>query len=110
MGLQSLKGDKPTLAEAKIGKNYLDGEELYQLHILCEQWLIESAAIRARKMTMAQLAVKFDELLKFQGHEVFGAYKDFLRDRAHAHAARELEAWKERTAKEVVAPKKRPAA
>lgn len=103
MGLQNMKGARPTLADAQVGKNYLLDPELYQLHILCEQWLlfVESAAIRGRRMTMAQLAQRFDDLLRLQGHEVFTDYKDYLRDRAKKHAALELDAWRARAATQV---------
>jgi hypothetical protein len=40
MGLQVFEGNMPTINEAKIGKNYLDRDELYTLHLLCEQFLL----------------------------------------------------------------------
>jgi hypothetical protein len=40
MGLTSIGNKKVVLTDAKIGKNYLDGDELYALHILCEQFLL----------------------------------------------------------------------
>ena len=51
MGLTSTKSGAPTLADAKVGKNYLMTDELYALHILCEQFLlfVESRADHARR-------------------------------------------------------------
>jgi hypothetical protein len=89
MGVQSTKGDEPTLDEAKVGKNYLDADELYTLHILCEQFLLyaESTALRGRQLTMQQLDTKLDQLLETNEYPVFREYKEFLRERAIKHAA-----------------------
>jgi hypothetical protein len=99
MGLTDMKGDYPTRVDVGTGKNYLREDELYALHILCEQFLlfVESKAIRGQKMTMVELSTKFDDLLRFQGHAVFPEYKDYLKDKANAHAMREYDAWFERT-------------
>ena len=91
MGLQSFAGNLPTMDESKIGKNYLDGDELYRLHILCEQFLLyaESAALRGKRLTMAELDSKFDALLAVADYPVFPGYKDYLRDKAIRHAQAE---------------------
>lgn len=91
MGLQNFEGNLPKVDEAKIGKNYLDKDELYTLHILCEQFLLfaESRAIRGKTLTMSQLAEKLDELLRVNDYPVFPGYKDYLRDRATRHAQAE---------------------
>lgn len=99
MGLTDMKGEYPTRSDVGTGKNYLDENELYALHILCEQFLlfVESKAIRGQQMTMAELSAKFDDLLRFQGHSVFSQYSDYLKPKADAHAQREYDAWSERT-------------
>ncbi len=93
MGLTTFPGDLPKVADAKIGKNYLSETELHILRIVVEQFLlyVESKAMRGLKMTMTELAKKFDELLRVNGYEVFVGYqrKDFLRDRADKHAVAE---------------------
>jgi hypothetical protein len=93
MGLTSMKGDLPKKADTTVGKNYLQRDEIYVLHILCEQFLLyaESRAIRGKSMTMDDLARKLDELLKTNDYAVFTGYRDFLKDRAMEHAATE---WK----------------
>jgi hypothetical protein len=91
MGLQSFDGNMPTMDEAKIGKNYLDRDELYTLHILCEQFLlyVESKAIRGKTMTMGELGRKLDELLRVNDYPIFGGWKDFMKDKAIRHAQAE---------------------
>ncbi|MCH9052360.1 MAG: virulence RhuM family protein [Proteobacteria bacterium] len=98
MGLTSTKSGAPTKRDAKIGKNYLDSDELYALHILCEQFLLyaESRAIAGQVMTMNKLNRKFDELLEVQGYSVFKEYKEYLAARAKAHAEREFEVYRQR--------------
>lgn len=98
MGLQSMKGKMPTVKEAQIGKNYLQRDELYTLHILCEQFLLyaESKAIRGQKMTMKSLLTKLDTLLEMNEYPVFPGYKNRLKDIAMDHARLELERYRER--------------
>ena len=49
MGLQRVAGDAPSVDEARIAANYLDRDELYALHVLCEQFLlyVQGQAARA---------------------------------------------------------------
>lgn len=98
MGMTTIKGDVPERADADIGKNFLDDQELYSLHILCEQFLlfVESKAIRGQKLTMTELSGKFDELLRVQGHSVFTHYDEYLAQRAKSHAMKEFDLWRER--------------
>ena len=89
--MQAFEGNLPTTDEAKIGKNYLDRDELYTLHLLCEQFLlyVESKAMRGKSMTMAELGRKLDELLRVNDYSVFTGWKDFLKDKAIRHAQAE---------------------
>ena len=93
MGVQSTKGTTPTKQETTVGKNYLESDELYVLHILCEQFLLyaESRAIRGHSMSMDELAAKLDSLLATNDYPVFGGYRDYLKKAAADHAAKE---WK----------------
>ena len=63
---------------------------------LCEQFLlfVESRALRGLSLTMAEMSQKFDELLRVQGHPVFSGYKDYLKNKAVAHAVRELSVYR----------------
>jgi len=84
MGLQTIKGERPSPADAIVAKNYLDSDELYALHILCEQFLlfVESRSLRGQELTMEDMSVKFDELIKVQGHPVFINYKAYIAQKA----------------------------
>lgn len=100
MGLKSMKGEFPVRADIDVGKNYLDKDEIYALHILCEQFLlfVESKALRGQKLTMRELSEKFDQLLVLQGHTVFTDYVNgYLRQKARMHAHAEFDLWRERT-------------
>lgn len=98
MGLTSTKSGRPTKTDATVGKNYLDPDELYALHLLCEQFLLfaESKAIRGHELTMAEMSAKFDELLEVQGYPVFSEYGDYLKTAALNHAERELDVYRHR--------------
>ncbi len=93
VGLTSMSGSRPSHADVQKAKNYLDKDELYQLHLLCEQFLlfVETAALRGRHLTMQELSLKFDEMLRLIGVPVFTEYRDALADRARRHAITELE-------------------
>ena len=98
MGLTSTSSGRPTKADAGVGKNYLQSDELYALHILCEQFLLfaESKAIRGQELTMREMDEKFDQLLEVQGYPVFSEYGAYLKDAAVKHAGRELEVYRQR--------------
>lgn len=92
MGVQHYAGNLPKKDEIQIGKNYLDKDELYRMHILCEQFLLfaESSALRGKQLTMKQMAAKLDDLLKLNEYPVFSGYKEYLKDRATRHAQAEF--------------------
>ncbi len=91
MGLRTHSGDVPTIAEAKIATNYLDADELFILHSLCELFLltIEAKARRKEPMTMRDLGAKLDALLRLEDYPVLAGRKDFHKDRAIRHAQAE---------------------
>lgn len=97
MGLQAIKGQKPTSSDIHVGKNYLNESELYSLHILCEQFLlfVELRAMRGAGLTMIEMGEKFDDLLAVQEVPIFRDYDDYLKGRAKAHAEREYAVWKQ---------------
>jgi hypothetical protein len=89
MGLQTFDGNLPTVQEAKVGKNYLEENELVVLHILAEQFLlyVQSKAVRNKPMTMSELGAKLDDLIAVNDYEVFPGYKRGIdRQRADEHA------------------------
>ena len=58
---------------------------------------VECKAVRGQLLTMAELADRFGELMRVQGHEIFPEYQGFLIARGKAHAHSEYNAWFERT-------------
>jgi len=66
MGLQTFKGELPTLEEARTAKNYLDEKELKSLNLLVSGYLdfAERQAEREIPMTMADWISHVDNILK----------------------------------------------
>lgn len=100
MGLQTMKGERPTVEDATTGKNFLKPEELYRLHLLSEQFLLyaESTALAKRPMTMSSLHGQLDRLLTLNEYPVFDGYKDYIKDEALRHAKAELGLYRKRIA------------
>ena len=98
MGLTATKSGTPTKQDAKTSKNYLNSQELYTLHLLCEQFLlfVESAAIRGRHLTMTEMSNAFDDLIRVQGYPLFKDYEAYLKARAMQHAEKEFQVYKQR--------------
>ncbi len=98
LGLLTMDGNEPTLKDAQVGKNYLNPEELYRLHLLSEQFLLfaESTALMQKKMTMQSLHEQLDRLLTLNNYDVFDGYKDFIKDEAMRHAQMEFDLYKQR--------------
>lgn len=96
MGLHSFAGKSPTIKDATTGKNYLNENELYRLHILSEQFLLfaEGTALSGKKMTMSSLHKQLDRLLILNDYQVFGGYNDYLKADADEHARREHKMFK----------------
>jgi len=98
MGLYSMKGSFPTMAEIKVGKNYLKPDEIYKLHLLSEQFLLyaESTALRGKSMTMASLHKQLDRLLTLNDYDVLPGYTDYIKNQAIEQARQEFEMYKKR--------------
>lgn len=95
MGLTSIHGRTPTIAEAKVAKNYLTPDELEALENISEQFLLfaESKAFRGQKMTMEELSFKLNTLLTANDYPVLYEYKTYLRDKADNHVRQQLESY-----------------
>lgn len=72
MGMTSFKGKRPTLAEAKIAKNYLNAEELDTLNHLVSAYLdlAELQALRRKPMYMKDWIARLDDYLRMTDSEV----------------------------------------
>ena len=72
MGLTVVKGNRPTLAEAKTAKNYLNEEELGTLNRLVSAYLdlAELQAMRKKPMYMKDWVARLDDYLRMTDSEV----------------------------------------
>ena len=72
MGMTSFKGKRPTLAEAKVAKNYLNEEELDTLNHLVSAYLdlAELQAMRRKPMSMKDWNARLDDYLRMTESEV----------------------------------------
>lgn len=109
VGLQTMASSRPQMGDVTVAKNYLNDDELYSLHILCEQFLlfVESRSLRGHRLTMQEMSDKFDDLIEVQGHPIFKGYKDYLVQKAKNHAIKELERYRDRVIADKHAERKR---
>ena len=72
MGMTVVKGNRPTLAEAKTAKNYLNQEELGTLNRLVSAYLdlAELQAMRKKPMYMKDWVARLDDYLRMTDSEV----------------------------------------
>ena len=72
MGMTAVKGKRPTLAEAKTAKNYLNEEELGTLNRLVSAYLdlAELQAMRKKPMYMKDWVARLDDYLRMTDSEV----------------------------------------
>ena len=72
MGMKGFKGDLPTLAEAKIAKNYLDEKELKVLNNLVSGYFdfAEIQAMRKNPMYMKDYIEQLDSILSATGENI----------------------------------------
>lgn len=100
MGLQTIKGEVPTVEEAKTGKNYLSASEIRGLENICEQFILfaESKAMRGKRMFMEELSHRLNALLEANEYPVLYEYKSYLKASADTHARLELDRYRSRIA------------
>ncbi len=96
MGLISLSGETPTREEARIGKNYLNAEELEFLENIAEQFLLfcESAVMRRKEMMMEEFLTRLNMLLMANEYPVLYDYPSYLRSQANTHVDNELKRYR----------------
>ncbi len=99
MGMTCFSGNKPTLEEAKIAKNYLDEKELDILNRIVSMYLdfAELQAINRKPMYMKDWAAKLDDFLKINDREVLIHFGAVSHEAALEKARREYEIYRERT-------------
>lgn len=100
MGMMTLGNRAPTLADARVAKNYMDETELRSMEILGEQWLLyaEGMAMRRNAVSMTRLLNKLAELIELNEYSTFPGYAGIKGTRAQAdeHARRQLELYRAR--------------
>lgn len=98
IGLVTFSGKQPCLDDARVGKNYLNEDELRALENISEQFLLfaESKAFRGQKMTMEELSFKLNTLLTANDYPVLYQYDGYRRKAANEHAKQALGEWKSR--------------
>ncbi|MCJ2043020.1 virulence RhuM family protein [Methylobacterium sp. J-078] len=103
MGMTTQLNARPTLADAKIAKNYLSPEELKLQMLAGEAFFVyvENMIARDRTMTTSQLLAKIDEVFKFNEIPQFPGYVGPYRKPAvEAHVKAQYELFKTRTAQD----------
>lgn len=103
MGMKTQLNGKPTLAAAKIAKNYLSPEELKLQMLAGEAFFVyvENMIARDRTMTTSQLLAKIDEVFKFNEIPQFPGYiGPYIKPQVDAHVKAQYELFKNRTAQE----------
>jgi hypothetical protein len=98
MGLTTWQGDKIKKTDVVIAKNYLDEQEMKELNLLAEQYLVfaESQALQRKVMYMADWMKKLHDLLTINEREILMDAGRISRALAEDIATREYERYKEK--------------
>lgn len=100
MGMTTQLNNRPTLADAKIAKNYLSPEELKLQMLAGEAFFIyvENMVTRGRAMTTSQLLAKIDEVFKFHEMPEFPGYTGpYIKPQVEAHVKTQYDLFKTRS-------------
>ena len=103
MGLTSFPGAQPTLAEAKVAKNYLNERELRSMGQLVSGYLdfAERQAEREQPMTMADWSAHLDRILTMNGDALLIGNGSVTHEEAMKKAETEYRKYRARTLSEV---------
>ena len=99
LGLMSFEGEQPTLAEAKIAKNYLNEKELKALNQIVEGYLAfaERQADRQIAMKMSEWAKHLDNILTMSGEELLSGKGKISHLKAIEKAEKEYKKYQAKT-------------
>lgn len=99
MGMTSFKGNHPTLRDAKIAKNYLDGEELDILNNIVSGYFdfAETQAKRHRPMYMSDYIEHLDRILSANGDPLLQGAGSVSHKQAMEKAENEYRKWEVKT-------------
>lgn len=103
MGMVALGNQRPTKSDAQIAKNYCPADELRQMELIGEAFLlfVEGLAERDKQVSMARLLAKFRAVVEFYEYPVFPGYTYPRPTGAQAkkYASEQYEMFKGRAAK-----------
>lgn len=103
MGMTCQLNSKPTLADAKIAKNYLSEQELKLQMLAGEAFFIyvEAQIARNRTMTTAQLLAKIDAVFRFNEMPEFPGYNGpYIKPQVDAYVKQQYELFRSRSDQE----------
>ncbi|MEH3117048.1 MAG: RhuM family protein [Methylorubrum populi] len=103
VGMTTQINNRPTLANAKIAKNYLSPEELRLQMLAGDAFFVyvENMIARGRTATTAQLLAKIDEVFKFNEIPEFPGYVGpYIKPQVDAHVKTQYDLFRARTAQE----------
>lgn len=100
MGLTSFSGDRPTLLDAQIAKNYLNDKELDILNRIVSMYLdyAELQAIEQRTMTMSDWVKELNYFLTMNRKDILKDSGKISHEEAMNHARKEYDKYKDRIA------------
>ena len=100
MGLTSFSGDRPTLLDAQIAKNYLNDKELDILNRLVSMYLdyAELQAIEQKTMTMSDWVKELNYFLTMNRKDILKDSGKISHEEAMNHARKEYDKYKDRIA------------
>jgi len=95
-GLTNFNGKVPTIAEARVAKNYMPEEELRRLYLISEQFLsfAELKVHNKATMTMADWSRKLDEIMSLNDLEVLRDRGSVSHDQMEARVRAEMAKYK----------------
>lgn len=99
-GIVTYKGEKPTMQEAKVAKNYLLEDELKILTLVSIMFLnfADIQIARKRRISMADWIKKLDELLKLNDFEILAGKGKVSRQQMEEIVKAEMEKYRTRLA------------
>ena len=100
MGLTTFNGDRPTLLDAQIAKNYLNDKELDILNRIVSMYLdyAELQAIEQRTMTMSDWVKELNYFLTMNRKDILKDSGKISHEEAMNHARKEYDKYKDRIA------------
>jgi hypothetical protein len=97
LGLTNFKGEKPSLQETEIAKNYLDEKELNLLNRFVTAYLeiAELQALNQNPMYMQDWVARLDDFLKMTGKEILNHSGTISHNQAIEKAKTEFDKYRE---------------